>query len=470
MKKALASLVFLAVAGTLGWQIYRKVSTAQSPGRGGGDRPAVAVEVARVGRARIENIERFTGTLQARSGFHVAAKVGGTLEKLLVDVSDTVRRGQLVAVLDAAEPTRELEEAQAALEVARANAEEIRLAAALDDEELAQKVAQCEAELGIARANVAETRSALAVAEREFERAKTLRGKTILSQSELDAAEARYKAAAARQEVALAQVAEKEAALKAAQVRLSETQKKARAAELKLAQAQVARSEAALEAAQVRLSYTRIKATWDDGAEERVIGERFVDVGTMLKPNEPIVSVLDIDVLKAVVHVTERDYSKVRPGQEVSVTTDAVAGRTFTGRIVRVAPLLKEASRQARVEIEVPNPQRLLKPGMFIRAEINLGTHENAAVVPRSAIVRRNGRRGVFLADREELRAHFVPVSPGIVEGDLAELVDPPKRLEGAWVVTLGHHLLEDGSAITLPEEAAASPEPPTPWAEKGER
>ena len=472
MKKALAWLVFLAVAGALGWQIYRKVSTPQAPGRGRAGKPSVAVEVARVRRATVENIERFTGTLQPRSQFHVAAKIGGALEKLLVDVADTVTQGQLVAVLDGEEHGREVEQAQAALEVAKANAEKIRLSAALDDDELVLKVEQSRAELGIARANVAETRSTLSVAKREFERAKALRGKTILSQSELDEAEARYKAALAKEQVALAQVAYKEAALRGAQVRVSETQKGARAAELKLAMAQVAQREAELKGAQVRLSYTQIKVGWDDGAEKRLVGERFVDVGTMLKANEPIVSVLDIDVLKAVVHVTERDYTKVRPGQEVGVTTDAAARRTFTGRIVRVAPLLREASRQARVEIEVPNAERLLKPGMFIRAQITLGTRENAAVVPRSAIVRRNGRQGVFAADMQKLTVRFVPVTPGIVQGSLAELVDPPKSLENAWVVTLGHHLLEDGSAITLPGEAPPA-EPPaagTPSAQKGTR
>ena len=472
MKKAFAVLVVLAAAGALGWQIYRKVSTVQAPGRGPAGKPSVAVEVARVRRTTIEEIERFTGTLQPRSQFHVAAKIGGALEKLLVDVADTVTRGQLVAVLDAEEHGREVEQAQAALEVAGANAEQIRLAAALDDDELAQKVAQSRAALGIAKANVQESRSTLNVAKLEFERAQALRVKTILSQSELDAAEARYKAALAKEQVALAQVADKEAGLRAAQVRVSETQKSARAAEVKLAMAQVAQREAELKAAQVRLSYTQIKISWDAGADKRLIGERFVDVGAMLKANEPIVSVLDIDVLKAVVHVTERDYSKVLPGQEVGVTTDAAAGRTFTGRIVRVAPLLREASRQARVEIEVPNPKRLLKPGMFIRAQINLGTHEGAAVVPRSAVVRRNGRRGVFVADRQKLTVHFVPVTPGIVEGDLAELVDPPGSLEGAWVVTLGHHLLEDGSAITLPGEAppARTPASSTGAAKGGSR
>lgn len=466
MKKAFGLLVLLAAAGALGWQVYRKVSAAQKERRRPPGRVAVAVEIARIRRTTIRNIERFTGTLQARSQFYIAPKVGGRLEKLLVDVADSVKRGDLVAVLEAEEHVQDVDQAQAAVEVAKANAEEIHLVAAVDGHERAQKVAQCRAELGIAKANVAESESTLNVAKREFERAQTLRGKTILSESELDAAEARYKVAQAKQQVALAQVAEKEAALKAAEVWLSVTQKSARAAELKLAKAQVAQKEAALKAAKARLAYTQIKVSWDDGAEERLIAERFVDVGAMLKANEPIASVIDIKALKAVVHVTERDYGKVRADQAVDLTTDAMAGRTFPGRIVRVAPLLKEASRQARVEIEVANPEGVLKPGMFIRARINLGTREGAAVVPRSAIVRRNGRRGVFVADKKALTAHFVAVTPGFVEGDLIELVDPPKALANAWVVTLGHHLLEDGAAISLPGEAPPATPPASTAAE----
>ena len=69
-------------------------------------------------------------------------------------------------------------------------------------------------------------------------------------------------------------------------------------------------------------------------------------------------------------------------------------------------------------------------------------------MVPQVALVRRNGEQGVFLADTEQMRARFVPVALGIIDGELAEVVQPP--LTGS-VVTLGHHLLEDGSSIILP-------------------
>ena len=290
-----------------------------------------------------------------------------------------------------------------------------QLIALLDDDEYFQQVEQARAEVEVATANVEESLSALNVAEREFDRVRTLRVKQIASESELDTGRAQYSAQEAKYRVALAQVTQR---------------------------------EAALNAAQVRFSYTRIQALWEDGSETRIIGERFVDEGEMLKANAPIVSILEIQSLTAVIHVIERDYSQVRAGQDATLTTDAVPGKTFPGKILRVAPLLRETSRQARVEIEVPNLEGPLKPGMFIRVQIQFAQHDDATVIPMAALAKRRGQQGVFVADRQNMKARFVPVTLGIINKGLAEVVSPP--LSGG-VVTLGQHLLEDGSAIRLP-------------------
>jgi RND family efflux transporter MFP subunit len=258
--------------------------------------------------------------------------------------------------------------------------------------------------------------------QREFERAKALRQKKIASESELDAALAQFKTQDAKFKVALAHVAQREAALKATQI---------------------------------RLSYTKIRAWWEDGNEPRVVGERFVDEGAMLKANDPIVSVLDIQTLTGVIHVIERDYSEVRVGQETLMTTDAFPGKPFTGNVVRVAPLLKETSRQARVEVKIPNRQGLLKPGMFIRAQIQFARHDDATVVPVTALTKRSDQQGVFLVDTHTMQARFVPITVGIINAGMVEVVHP--SLSGS-VVTLGHHLLEDGSPITLPGALSKSP------------
>jgi RND family efflux transporter MFP subunit len=289
--------------------------------------------------------------------------------------------------------------------------------AILDDEEFTQQVEQVRAELLVAKANAENCTSDLDIAKREYERAKALREKQIASASELDESEAAFNACRTRLKVSLAQVAQKEAALKAADV---------------------------------RLSYTKVQAFWENGDQTRVVGERFVDEGALLQVNEPIVSILENNPLTAVVYVIERDYQKIKVAQQSIVTTDAYPGKTFTGSVVRIAPLLKESSRQARVEIEIPNRAQLLKPGMFVRAQIEFARHDNATLIPFTALVRREGKEGIFIADLSNLKARFVPVTTGIINGELVEVIEP--KISGL-VVTMGNHLLEDSSDITLPQK-----------------
>jgi RND family efflux transporter MFP subunit len=161
------------------------------------------------------------------------------------------------------------------------------------------------------------------------------------------------------------------------------------------------------------------------------------------------VSVVDVSTVIAVINVIERDFPDVLVGQATTLTTDAYGDREFVGKIVRRAPVLREESRQARVEVEIPNPERLLAPGMFVRASIQFAQHDGATVVPLTALARREGIQGVFVADTAAKKVRFEPVRTGFTEGGMVEVVEP--QLEG-YVVTLGHHLLEDGGTIALPE------------------
>jgi RND family efflux transporter MFP subunit len=384
MKKVIVLAVVLALAAVAGWQIWVRVQAARPEARR--PRPPVAVEVGPVRRGTIDDVGVFTGSLLPRRQFLVAPKIAGRVEKLAVNIGESVERGQLIAILD--------------------------------DEELVQQVEQAQAELDVAKANVENRASDLEVARREYDRIQTLREKKVASESELDAAESLYKTSQARAKVAAAEVAQREALLKAARV---------------------------------RLGYTRVEAHWDEGQGPRVVGERFVDEGALLKANEPIISVLQEQLLTGVINVIERDYPKVRVGQEASIATDAYPGERFTGRIVRIAPFLRESSRQARLELDVPNADLRLKAGMFIRAFILFGRHEGATLVPVAALVKRAGKEGVFLADPKARTARFVPVRTGIRSGETIEVLEPA-ALEGL-VVTLGQHLLEDGSPIRLPAE-----------------
>jgi len=299
-----------------------------------------------------------------------------------------------------------------------------QLIAVLDDAEFQQQVDQARASLEVARANLEESQSMLEIAKRDLDRTVVLRQKKIASESELDAAESRHKIQEAKLKVAMAQVVQKEAALKVDEV---------------------------------RLSYTRIQVPPNKGKSYKVVGERYVHEGALLAPNKPIVSIIDIHSVIAAIHVIERDYSQIHNGMKALVATDAFPAQTFLGTIVRMAPMLKETSRQARVEIEIDNPEWLLKPGMFVKVRIEFDRHDNTIVVPSEALIKRGGEEGVFMVDPQKEIVRFIPVTTGIVNGKQAEILKP--LLSGS-VVTLGQHLLEDGAAIILPSATPKSPAP----------
>lgn len=286
--------------------------------------------------------------------------------------------------------------------------------ARLDDAEYQQDLAQAEAELLVARANLAEAQSALEIATRAMERTKTLRERGVASEAELDSA---------RSELL------------------------AREAGVEVRQAEIARAEAAVATARIRLGYAEVRALWADEDPSRVVAERFVDEGQTVTANTPLLQIVDIDPLSGIFYVTEKEYAYLKIGQPVELRTDAFPEKIFTGSIERIAPVFRENSRQARVEITIPNSDQHLKPGMFIRANVEVRRNEHATIVPAEAIVTRSDEQGIFIVAPDGQHAQWHPVSVDIREGGRVQLVG--NELAGQ-VVTLGQQLIEDGSAITI--------------------
>lgn len=393
MKKIVTTVIILCCLGSLGWFIYQRLTESPPATNRRGGR-AVPVETRPIVQRTMRNIAQFTGTLLPASRFVVAPKVSGRVEVLKVNIGDSVHNGELVAILDSAEYDQEVAQAIAELEVIQAS-----LADSLSNRELTSK---------------------------EYERIEKLRKEKVASEADLDQAKARHEAASAR---------------------------------YKVVQAQIKQKEAALEAAKVRQAYTRIHAMWSEDpsdGQRRVVAERFVDAGTMLRANDPIVSIVQTDPVIGVIHVIERDFPGIHVGQEATIRSDAWPDKSFVGRVARKAPVLKEESRQARVEIKIPNPQSLLAPGMFVRVRIQLAQREHATAVPSAALCRRGGKTGVFVVDPSAKKAHFVPVVAGITEDEWIQVIEPV--LTGQ-VVTLGQHLLEDGGRITIAQSSASQPD-----------
>lgn len=298
--------------------------------------------------------------------------------------------------------------------------------AELDDEELAQDVAQARAELAVAQARVRAADKLVEVARRNFQRVEGLSQRDISSAQELDGA---------RSEKAEAE------------------------AGLEVARAEVTRARANLKAAEIRRGYTQVRADWESGDDTRLVAARLADEGTMIAANQALLRIVDLDPLTVVVFATEVDYAQLEPGMAVRLRTDAFPGESFPGEISRIAPVFRSETRQARVEMRAPNGDGRLKPGMFVRAEVELETLADATIVPASAVVERGGEAVVFEVDQSGERVRMRPVELRLRSGDRAAVaVREGEALRGP-VVTLGQQQLVDGDAIVIPERRAVDGE-----------
>ncbi|MCA9321012.1 MAG: efflux RND transporter periplasmic adaptor subunit [Planctomycetes bacterium] len=347
---------------------------------------AAPVEVAEVARGPIERRRIFNGSLEANTRFAVAPKISGRVERLTVDVADSVRRGTVVAELDS--------------------------------DEFRQAVAQAEAELAVWTASLAQARAHLELQRRTLERVVTLSAKGIASEGELDVAQAETLAGQAGVE---------------------------------LSEARVRRADSEVDTAKTRLGYTRVTADWDGGGDLRHVAQRFVDVGDTVAANAPLFAIVELDPMKGIMFVTERDYGSLQTGQTATLTTEAFPQRPFKATITRIAPEFRAASRQARVELLVENPERLLKPGMFAQAEVVFEHVADAVLIPAAALVQRAGQTGVFRVSDDGDTVDWYPVTTGIRQGDAVQIVG--SELSG-WVVTLGHQLVEQGSRVVTSRRA----------------
>jgi RND family efflux transporter MFP subunit len=291
-----------------------------------------------------------------------------------------------------------------------------QIVATLDNAEFDQMVKQANAAVAVASANLHEARSLLKIAERELKRIDKLSERGVSSASQRDAAQADQLAKQAHVQVTIA--------------------------ELTHAQAQ-------LETARIRRDYTNVTADWHGDDSERLVAERFVDEGETVDANTPILKIVTLNPITAVFHVTEKEYAGLSAGQQVSVTTDAYPEQRFSGLVKRIAPIFSETTRQARIEVQIDNLDKRLKPGMFVRAEVVLRKLDEAIVIPLQALTRRDDMEGVFILSEDGSKVTWQRVATGIRQGDRLQILD--EELQGR-VVTLGQQLLKDGSTVILPD------------------
>jgi RND family efflux transporter MFP subunit len=173
----------------------------------------------------------------------------------------------------------------------------------------------------------------------------------------------------------------------------------------------------------------------------------------MVNTNTAIASVVEISRLKLVVNVVEKDLRMVNAGDVGIVEVDAYPGEKFNGRIARVAPVLDPATRTASIEIEIPNRDNRLKPGMYARISLTVEERKNTLLAPKTAVIDFEKQRGVWVPNQDR-RAQFVPITLGIEGPEHIEILSGLK--EGDQFVTTGAAAVRNNDQLLIAGEAAS--------------
>ncbi len=175
---------------------------------------------------------------------------------------------------------------------------------------------------------------------------------------------------------------------------------------------------------------------------------RNFDVGDMFAMSAPLFTVQQVVPVKLLVGISESEYTKVKKGDAVSLTVDAIPGRTFHGKIERLYPVIDAATHTFKAEVVVPNADRVLRPGMYARVLVNFGSH-NSVVVPDRALVKQEGTGTRFIyVLQEDGTVKYLPVKTGRHMGAEYEITE---GLQDGWkVVVKGQAALRDGVKVNV--------------------
>jgi RND family efflux transporter MFP subunit len=335
----------------------------------------------------------YTADIQPYQQVNIFSRVDGYISKIYVDKGDYVKADQLLVEVDHTDYVHSVNRAKANLEAARAN------------------VVSQEATIRNAKLNL--------------DRMRTLIKNEYVSQQDVDNAQAAYDVAVAH---------------------------------IESLRAQVHQMEVALQQAETSLTYSYIRAPFAGS-----ISVRNLDAGAFVSGSTGSTSTLsrgilvlqDITTVRVLVDVVEQDVPLVKLGQTAELRADAYPGRVFTGKVTRVVQALNPSTRTMTVEVDIPNPDRALKGGMFARVELHVGRHENALQIPIDAVTRLEADQYVYTV--QDGKARKVPVELGIRSNGLIEIT---KGLTGTDpVIVSGKDLVTDAVKVEpTPMDAPTNP------------
>jgi HlyD family secretion protein len=335
-----------------------------------------------------------SGSVIPISTVNVSPKSSGQLAALYVDQGDQVKAGQIVARMDSETPKAELAQAKAQLAQAEAGYEKVRTGRRSE-------------EIGRARAQVAAAQAQADLNRERAERYRSLARKGAISQDQLDEVLSGDRSA--------------HASLQKAQQQLQELTQGSRSEDIQSAAAQVAEAQAQVDLAQTQMDDTVIRAPFDG-----IVTQKYATVGAIVTPTTSASTTASatstsivalVSELEIKVNVPETDIAQVKNGQRVEIVADAYPDRTFEGRVRLIAPeaVIEQNVTSFQVRVKLVSGQLQLRSGMNVDVTFIGEPVSNALVVPTVAIVTRQGKTGVLVAD-EQGKEQFRTVTVGFTQ------------------------------------------------------
>ena len=195
------------------------------------------------------------------------------------------------------------------------------------------------------------------------------------------------------------------------------------------------------------------------------LGIRQVNVGQMINSGQQVVQLTSLDSLFADFALPQQYLGQLKPGLDVHVTTDALPGRVFDGKVTAINSMVDSSTRNITLQATLENPEHALRPGMFAKAEVTLPEKHKALVVPGSAISYAPFGDSVFVIEKKKdektgkesqmIRQQFVRV--GEARGDLVAITQGLKA--GETIVSTGVFKLRNGMTVTINNDLAPNPQ-----------
>jgi HlyD family secretion protein len=334
---------------------------------------------AKIERGNIRNTVAATGALQAVRTVPVGAQVSGIIQKLYVDFNDQVHTGQIVAQLDRAQLSQQLDQQKANLAQSKANLAnaEARLVAAKAEVDTQQ------AGVSSANANLAALKAQRDDAERLLQRQQSLAESGLITDRDLESSRANFNAAKARYDQATAQLDQARVSEKnAASAGLAQAQ-----AQVKQAQAQVLQAEGSVKLAETNLGYTTIYSPIDGVIVSRDSNEGQTVASSFSAPTLFTIAT-DLRDMQVIAAIDQADIGVINQNNKVSFTVDAFPGESFKGTINQIRLNATNVSNVVtyNVVIDFKNPELKLKPGMTANLTFAIMERNDVLKIPNAAL------------------------------------------------------------------------------------